>query len=200
MTRTEDAIDLVAVRDESKNELRVRAEGGDLPPAVIDHAEWRLYRKSQYDDLLERLEAGDAARIGYAEPDADHRHGFATWLHRDLLREVSEDPELVTDGGRKITSHVVADQFGSISYGPNRQENPGEWMLGFRTEDDGRVEVHLGEQAMYELWQEVQNVPWPRHGSAEGDLRRRLVSRANHSSEEQLRSALEALASEEVEP
>lgn len=76
-----------------------------------------------------------------------------------------------------------------ISYGPGRDDEPGEWCLRLAT-DDGRIDLLLDEDAMYDLWVEVQNVPWPRDGSEKEDLRREVVEHTGRMDAEQLREVL----------
>jgi hypothetical protein len=82
----------------------------------------------------------------------------------------------------------------SVSYGPGYPTHDG-WELRFSTEDGERVVVELDREAMYELWIEVKNTPWPRSGEEyqeHDDLLGELVERANGASTEQLRDALDA--------
>lgn len=103
-----------------------------------------------------------------------------------------DESELMTDGGLADCQHLVAGDRGSVSYGPARDHDPGEWMLGFTTQN-GCFEVLLDEAAMYELWIEIQDVPWPRETTGAGELRRQLVELASGASAERLGAALDAL-------
>ena len=88
---------------------------------------------------------------------------------------------------------TVRDSGKAISYGPSRERDASEWMLALATEGDGRVEIHVDETAMYELWTEVHDVPWPREPTERGVLSRRLVEHAERADADQLRDALEAI-------
>ncbi|MFB6218358.1 MAG: hypothetical protein ABEH77_04125, partial [Halobacteriaceae archaeon] len=92
---------------------------------------------------------------------------------------------------------VVRDDGRSISYGPFGDDREG-WVLRVGTVDGERVDLVLGEHAMYELWTEVQNVPWPRDPQEPdtGELVHRLVEKANGADEAMLRAALAALVEE----
>jgi hypothetical protein len=91
----------------------------------------------------------------------------------------------------------VADSGKAISYGPGYEED-GPWCLWATTTDGERVCLQLDETAMYELWTEVHNTPWPRDGRGiEGRLRRSVVALAESADELTLRDALEVLGGEE---
>ena len=104
-----------------------------------------------------------------------------------------EESGLVADGGReRDRRHVVDDdQARSISYGPASPESD-SWVLRFTTTDGETHAVQLGEDAMYELWTEVQHVPWPREKRPEAALRKTLIDRAMHADAEQLEAMLDA--------
>lgn len=99
-----------------------------------------------------------------------------------------------------VASELHRFQFGghrpAVTYGPSN--GVGEWVLSVSTES-GRVEIELGEAAMWDLWLEVRGVPWP---GAENDgkdrLVRRLVQAANDADREMLFDALEALGGEQA--
>lgn len=101
---------------------------------------------------------------------------------------LDDEPELISDGGRETLQFVVRG-FGSFSYGPGRDHEPGDWMLGCGTEE-GRVEVLVDEEAMYDLWTEVQHVPWPRDGTECGELQRDIFERVQGMDEEMCRELL----------
>ncbi|GGN92343.1 hypothetical protein [Haloarcula pellucida] len=91
------------------------------------------------------------------------------------------------------TRYRVDDSRPSVSYGPAGDGE--EWVLAFTT-TEGRVEVVLGEETMYELWTEVRNVPWPNathHTEERSRLVRQVVHAANGADEDGLREALAAL-------
>lgn len=83
----------------------------------------------------------------------------------------------------------------SIGYGPARYGE--EWELHFATEDGERVEVLFSEPAMYELWTEVHNVPWPAKDDEwrerRGRLTREIVERVQTMDEEGLEAVKEAI-------
>lgn len=90
--------------------------------------------------------------------------------------------------------HVVRGDRRNLSYGPARDDAPGAWSLGITTADGDRVALQLDEEAMYDLWTEVHDVPWPRDDDrAVGDLRQRIVERIERMDEPQLRVVLGAI-------
>jgi len=98
---------------------------------------------------------------------------------------------------RQVQRHRTDDSRPSVSYGPVPDSN--SWVLAI-TCRDGRVEVELDEESMYELWIEVRGVPWP-DPEIPGDesrreqdrLVRQVVHAANGADVEMLEDALEAL-------
>ena len=109
----------------------------------------------------------------------------------------------IGDGTRENPYRFVVheEDRATISYGPGRDDEPGEWTLTIASEETGRVELLLDKAAMYELWTEVQGVPWPREHSERAELRRRLVEYARGADAEGLRDALEELVDDpEVVP
>ncbi|WP_226010533.1 hypothetical protein [Halomicrobium salinisoli] len=102
-------------------------------------------------------------------------------------------PEPVTDGGQ-IREFVADGERPAVSYGPSHPSQPGEWVLAVTTED-GRVEINLDEEAMYDLWTEVRGVPWPHPDdrTEQDRLVRQVLHFANGADEEMLHDAIEAL-------
>jgi hypothetical protein len=89
----------------------------------------------------------------------------------------------------------VGDDFQSINYGPVAVDAE-EWSLFIRTADGERLELRLGEAAMYELWTEVQGRPWPdRHEEHETQrtLRHEIVDRVNGMDVGGLREVLDVI-------
>lgn len=89
----------------------------------------------------------------------------------------------------------VRDDRRSLNYGEARTDREA-WSLFVGTQDGERLELLLGEAAMYELWTEVQGRPWPdaTHQTEEiRTLRREIVERANGMDEEGLRATLDAI-------
>lgn len=80
----------------------------------------------------------------------------------------------------------------SFSYGPWDADG-GEWALSASTADGDRVRLLLGETAMYDLWTEVQHVPWPREPEPRGTLSREIVEKVNGMDEDQLREVLDTV-------
>ena len=79
----------------------------------------------------------------------------------------------------------------AVSYGPVPDSD--QWVLSVSTIVGERVEIVVGEQAMYDLWIEVRGVPWPT-GDRKGDrLVRQVVHAANGADNEMLEDALAAL-------
>ena len=101
---------------------------------------------------------------------------------------------VATDGGPDLATHEfrVRDDMASIVYGPWDDEAD-EWMLGLSTADGERVRLLLAKQAMYELWTEVQHVPWPREEEPRGTLQREIVEKVNGMDEDLLREVLETV-------
>jgi len=97
----------------------------------------------------------------------------------------------IADGGRDVQTFEVAEDRPAISYGPDPYRDAA-WTLAATTGEE-RVELLLGEQAMYQLWTEVQNVPRPRFDDENGRLVRQLVHLANGADESMLRDALAVL-------
>lgn len=87
--------------------------------------------------------------------------------------------------------YCVPDNGMSITYGP-RDADGGEWSLQCATESDRQLRLLLGETAMYELWTEVQHVPWPRDDDPAGDLREEIVEKINGMDANQLREVRDA--------
>ena len=88
----------------------------------------------------------------------------------------------------------VDDDRPAISYGPTSE--PDEWVLAVTTEENGRVEIVLEEEQMYDLWIETRGVPWPdanHHDEIEERLARQVVHAVTGADKETLRDALEAL-------
>jgi hypothetical protein len=84
----------------------------------------------------------------------------------------------------------VADSGKAISYGPGYEED-GPWCLWVTTTDGERVCLQLGEAAMYELWTEVHDVPWPGRDDDRGRLQRQIVEHIERADEETLREVLQ---------
>lgn len=87
-------------------------------------------------------------------------------------------------------SYFVDDERPAVSYGPKPRDGD-RWVLAFSAEGE-RVELELGEQAMYDLWIEVRGVPWP-NANKYDRLVRQVVHAANGADREMLEDALEAL-------
>ncbi|WP_435147195.1 hypothetical protein [Halobaculum sp. P14] len=104
----------------------------------------------------------------------------------------------VADGGsaqRDATTYSVAEAR-TVAYGPLGFEGA-PWVLRFQTETAGRVSVRFDETAMYELWTEVHNVPWPGgRPETRSDLQREVVALAEGADEEMLQDAVAALGGE----
>jgi len=97
---------------------------------------------------------------------------------------------------RNATRYRVGGDRPSVSYGPLTDE---EWVLAVTTESEGRVEIILDEQMMYDLWTEVRDVPWPEathHTEERSRLVRQVVHAANGADEPMLRDALKSLGVE----
>ena len=90
---------------------------------------------------------------------------------------------------------IVRDDGKGIGYGPTRFGE--QWELHFATEDGERVEVRVNEPAMYELWTEVHNVPWPAKNDEwrerRGRLTREIVERVQTMDEEGLEAVKETI-------
>lgn len=87
---------------------------------------------------------------------------------------------------------TVANDGQSINYGPSERADVA-WALTLSTSGYGKVELGLGQLAMYELWTEIQDVPWPREGTTCSDLQREIVARVQRTDEETLCEVLELL-------
>jgi len=102
-------------------------------------------------------------------------------------------------GGRNIERRVVdAERVGlGVTYGPARDADG--YVLTSIT-DGGRVELVLPEPAMYTLWTEVRNTPWPDYSvDDDRDVRLdHLVQLANDASDERLDEAVAVLRGERV--
>lgn len=94
--------------------------------------------------------------------------------------------------GRPDHHFHVRDDGRGISYGPaaRRAET---WILGFATAGGERVELELDEAAMYELWTEVHDVPWPGEPREDGKLRREIVARIERADAETMHEVLRLL-------
>ena len=79
----------------------------------------------------------------------------------------------------------------AVSYGPVPDSD--QWVLSVSTTDGERVEIVVGERAMYDLWIEVRGVPWPSGDRKDDRLVRQLVHAANGADNEMLEDALAAL-------
>jgi hypothetical protein len=101
------------------------------------------------------------------------------------------DSEVRTDGGLDVQRYRV-DRAQSVSYGPAGSASEG-WALRFGSEDGERVVVRLDEDAMYHLWTEVHNVPWPSREDDRHDLQREIVARVEEAGPETLREVLDVL-------
>ena len=99
------------------------------------------------------------------------------------------DAETPTDGGLDVRTLRVGSAR-SVAYGPAGAPAE-EWSLRFTTEGAERVTVRLDEDAMYQLWTEVHDVPWPSTGSERDDLRREVVARAERADAGTLRDVLD---------
>jgi len=119
------------------------------------------------------------------------RDGTPRWV--PVPERFVDDPKVRTDGGRDIHEYRVAEDRPAISYGP-APDREAAWRLAATTGYE-RVELLVGKQAMYELWTEVRNVPWPNpQKPREHDrLVRQVVHAANDADAEMLEDALAAL-------
>lgn len=89
-------------------------------------------------------------------------------------------------------SFTVPDDQRSISYGP-QDLDADTWILRVGTQEGERVELVLGKGAMYELWTEVHDVPWPDSRTRTGKLRREIVERIERADAETLHDVLRLL-------
>lgn len=87
---------------------------------------------------------------------------------------------------------VVRDDGKSIVYGPTGPDAD-SWTLSVGAEGDEYIELELGEAAMYELWTEVHNTPWPTSLQTTGKMRREIVERIEGAGAETLRDVLTLL-------
>jgi|GEM_PF-1863780 len=130
------------------------------------------------------------------------RDGTPRWVPVPERFVDDDDTDVATDGGREVLTFEVADDRPAISYGPDPYRNA-EWCLSATTGEQ-KVELLLGERAMYRLWTEVRGVPWPdrsdveRHATQDR-LIRQLLDRANGADEEMLREALAVLEGRDAE-
>lgn len=89
---------------------------------------------------------------------------------------------------------VVRDDFTSIVYGPSGDTlDPDSWVLILDTEGGEHIHLELGEEAMYELWTEVHNVPWPSNTQSTEKMRRKIVERIVGAGADTLRDVLTLL-------
>jgi len=102
------------------------------------------------------------------------------------------------------TTHRVTDRPRSIIYGPvHGTPEAIAYELALHTDAGENVEIRLSGQAMYELWVETKNTPWPDSSAerAEKDaLLGRLVDRAQGADTETLRDAVDVLEGRVREP
>jgi len=89
-----------------------------------------------------------------------------------------------------MTTYRADPERPGITYGPHRSDRD-EWVLSINTTGEDRVEIVLDEDAMYELWTEVHNVPWPREPDPKGRLVREIVERINGLDSEGCRTVLD---------
>jgi hypothetical protein len=90
---------------------------------------------------------------------------------------------------------VAKDDQKSITYGPSSEIEDG-YVLTITTDSQDRVDIHFPEDAMYELWTEVQHTPWPDtldEQDEAGELRHRLVDLAMGADAEMLQNAVDVL-------
>lgn len=92
-----------------------------------------------------------------------------------------------SDGGLESRRFVFEDHR-HVSYGPAPAGD--NWTLTFTDDELGRVEIVLDKHAMYELWIEVADVPWPREPRESGRLQREIVHRTRGMDEEMLENVL----------
>lgn len=129
-------------------------------------------------------------------------HGAVKELAEEKDMSLSQVYEIALDHGVESAknAYLGPDEFRvrnngkSMSYGPwnvGEDEDAEEWMLGISTAGDGRIRLLLGDEAMYELWTEVQHTPWPRKPEPKGTLVQEIVEHARAADEETLRQALE---------
>jgi hypothetical protein len=96
-------------------------------------------------------------------------------------------------GDRRFTLQDDVER--GIVYGPSA-DLEGGYVLTVTTENAGTVEVEVPEDAMYQLWTEVQGTPWPDTTDDQDEaarLRRRLVDLARGADADMLQDALDAL-------
>jgi len=108
----------------------------------------------------------------------------------DLLEELRDG----VCAGRSSTLNFRPLGTKNISYGPSSREGAA-YVLRVGTAD-GEVNIHLGEDEMYELWTEVQHTPWPDtldEQDEAAELRQRLVDLAMGADADSLRDALDAI-------
>jgi hypothetical protein len=91
--------------------------------------------------------------------------------------------------------YAVSSNPQRITYGPAPDQDG--WVLTV-VSDEGRVEIVLDEDAMYQLWTEVCGVPWPfpDHETERDRLVRQVIHFANGSDEETLREVIRVLRGE----
>lgn len=77
----------------------------------------------------------------------------------------------------------------TFSYGPFRDHPTAAFCLGAVT-DQGRVDLLVDEEAMYDLWTEVKDRPWPRDEREKAALRTEIVEITGGMDEAQLREVL----------
>lgn len=140
--------------------------------------------------------------FGPDEPDWKVETGVVTgWFCSEDCADAwgcaADSPEHVdgervaTDGGFETRTFRVGPAR-TVAYGPAGADSS-EWALRFTSEDGERVTVRLDEDAMYELWTEVHNVPWPSREDDRHDLQREIVARAERADAEMLREVLNVL-------
>lgn len=80
----------------------------------------------------------------------------------------------------------------SIVYGPSGPDN-NSWTLIVNTEAGETVHLDLAQGAMYELWEEVHNVPWPSWQQRTGSMRREIVERIETADADTLKHVVDVL-------
>jgi transcriptional regulator with XRE-family HTH domain len=113
--------------------------------------------------------------------------------------EIDRGDGVETDGGREfdgvtVTRYTV-NEARSVSYGPARGDL---WALRVGVGDGERLTLRFDREAMYALWTEVKDSPWPgrgvnQRGGERATLALEVATRANDASVEQLEAALDAL-------
>jgi len=190
----------MSFRDSYEKATAVEAEYGD--GVLVVHVDWESGLSVEAAHLNE-AETEEWAVIPcvleYEDDDGDRKQFLSNderyAFELELVRIYPDEPEVATDGGLETLTLRVGSAR-TVAYGPAGATS-GEWALRFTAEDGERVSVRLDEEAMYELWTEVHNVPWPSREDDRHDLQREIVARAETAGPETLREALDVLGGDE---